>query len=144
MAQDNYLAKETVCKLGAAMEKAKNAGISLYPSELETLRNQAKIRDGGSPTRYVRRLMEADAAGIMTPTAYDDQILDKLAVTYFGYHAPQFAEQLDRTQADQQATLHALLSGLSEAIACGATPDAVAIVPRWELPLAHKLYQVRP
>jgi hypothetical protein len=106
------------------MEKAKNAGISLYPSEVETLRDQAKIRDGGSPTRYVRRLMEADAAGIMTPTAYDDQILDKLAVTYFGYHAPQFAEQLDRTQADQPATLHALLSGLSEAIACGATVDA--------------------
>lgn len=128
----------------AIVEKAKNAGISLYPGEIQRLKARSRIRDGGSPTRYVRRLMEADEQGKVAPTAYDEAILEKLAVTYFGYHAPKFTCQLRALRADQPELLHRLLQQLSETMACGAEPDQIAVVPTWSLPADHPQYQPLP
>lgn len=116
----------------AIVEKAKNAGISLYPGEIDALKRRAKLRDGGSPTRYFRRLFEADMEGEPAPTAYDPEILTKLATTYAGYLAPRLDHALKGTEADQPETLHRILVALGEHLARGCDPADLVIVPRSE------------
>lgn len=103
----------------AIVEKAKNAGISLYPREIEAIAARSKIRDGGSPTRYFRRLWEADEKGQPVPTSYDPDILRKMAETYAGFLAPQLGAQLAERGADQPRLLHDLLIQLSDYFAAG-------------------------
>lgn len=114
------------------MEKAKNAGISLYPEEIKTLRDRSKLKDHGSPTRYFRRLFEADIANQPVPTAYDDRILEKLATTYAGYFAPRLQHSLASAQADQPKLVHDLLEALAEHLARGCDPRDIVICPRAE------------
>lgn len=128
----------------ALVEKAKNAGISLYPGEIERLRSRAKLRDGGSPTRYFRRLFEADEKGEPISASYDPDILSKLARIYAGYFAPKLARALGQFEVDQPSLLHKLLSELQECFACAAQPHELVVVPRWELNPNHKWYMPKP
>lgn len=126
----------------ALMQKAKNAGISLYPEEIDELRELASLRDGGSPSRYVRRHLKADLNHDPVPTSYDPDILAKMATTYAGYLAPKLAAAL--AEEDQPKVLHQLLTQVQECYACGATSADVVTVPRWALDKNHPWYQPAP
>lgn len=129
----------------ALVEKAKNAGISLYPGEIERLKTRASIRDGGSPTRYFRRLFEADEKGEPIASNYEQDIIAKLATIYAGYFAPQMSASLAERKIDQPRLLHKLLQELQESFACGAsTPEEIVVVPRSELRQDHPWFRQAP
>ena len=113
------------------MEKAKNVGISLYPSEIEEVKRLSLLRDAGSPTRYFRRLFDADKRHTPVPTGFDDRIFEKLAGTYAGYLAPRLTHALQQVNADQPKILHDLLVQFAEALANGASPSEITVAPQW-------------
>jgi hypothetical protein len=125
----------------ALVEKAKNAGISLYPGEIDRLKQRSAIRDGGSPTRYFRRLFEAESKGEPISAGYEPDVIAKLATIYTGYFAPKLAKVLAAHHVDQPKLLHKMLSEMQEALACGAKEEDIVVVPRWELKQTHKWYR---
>lgn len=111
------------------IEKAQNAGVSLFPSEIVRFKLQASARDGGSLTKYFRRLAQEDGAA-KTQASDGARILDSLAVQFAGYLAPTLAKQLAERAADQSRLLHAILLQLSDYFARGGRVQDLALVDR--------------
>lgn len=117
-------------------EKAQNAGVSLFPSEIARFKVQAGPRDGGSLTKYFRRLAQEDGAHT-TQAADGSRILDTLAQQFAGYLAPTLGKQLCERGTDQARLLHEILLQLTDYFARGGQAENLALVDSEHASFAH-------
>lgn len=125
-------------------EKARNAGISLYPSEITKLRQLATVHDNGNVAQFLRRLI---GEGLSSPSAeVSTDIISRLAAHYTPAEARRLPPALKAT--DQPSLLSRILRELIECVADGIEPAALHVAAAHEIsvqpiPLASLRYPPR-
>lgn len=110
-------------------EKARNAGISLYPSEIEKLRSLAGINDAGNVAQFIRRILADDLTAPSAEVAPD--IISRLAEHYTPTEARRLPAALKTT--DQPALLSRLLREIVECVADGVELADLHVAARHEI-----------
>jgi hypothetical protein len=90
---------------------------------------RARVTSDGNVSAHLRQLATADLeAEDKKPTAFEWDVIAKLAKLYGGYFAPTLAKQLEG--ANQPKLLHNVLAQLSDYFARGGRVEDLAIVER--------------
>jgi hypothetical protein len=111
------------------LEKARNAGISLYPSEIEKLRALAGVSDQGNVSNFLRRILADDLAA---PAAeVSPHIVTRLAHHYTPTEARGLASRLAAT--DQPALLARLLREIAECLEAGMAAESLHVAGAHEI-----------
>jgi hypothetical protein len=112
-------------------EKARNAGISLYPSEIAKLRSLAGEQDNGNVAQFIRRILADDLTAPAAEITPD--ILLRLAAHYIPTEARKLPAALKTV--DQPALLSRLLREFAECVADGIEPTRLHVAADSEISL---------
>lgn len=110
-------------------EKARNAGVSLYPSEIAKLRSLAALQDNGNVAQFIRRVLADDLSAPTAEIAPD--IISRLAEHYTPTEARRLPAALKAT--DQPALLSRLLRELVECVVDGVDPANLHVAANFEI-----------